>query len=77
MEMNEKKSVSRFVKLAKSARNLGLFLLGLGIFFGVVATFFWLICHGVANGNLKIADGVFIATMGTTMLQVILLGFSA
>jgi hypothetical protein len=76
MEMNEKKSVSRFVKLAKSARNLGLFLLGLGIYFGVVAVFFWLICFWAVNGNLKIGEAVFIATMGTTMLQMTLLGFS-
>jgi hypothetical protein len=77
MEVNEKKSVGRFAKLAKGARNLGLFLLGLSIFFGVVAVFFWLICHGVASGDLKVSEGVFIATMGTTMLQLLLLGFGA
>lgn len=72
----EKKSVSRFAVMAKGARNVGLWLLGLGVYLGVLLLIVVVLCKGVALGRLNVAEAVAFATFGTTFLHWMVLGAS-
>ena len=76
--MNEtKKSVSaRFVQLAKGARNLGLFILGISIYVGVLLFVIWVLVRGVAAGKLGVGEAVAYATFVTIGLHWMLAAFS-
>lgn len=74
---DEMKSVSRLVKLAKGARNLGLFILGLSIYVGVLLTIIWVLLKGVAAGKVNVTQAVAFATFATTMLHWWLYAFTA
>lgn len=76
--MNEqKKSVgAKFAQLAKGARNLGLLILGLGIYLGMLVLIVWVLLKGVGAGKLGVGEAVAYATFGTTMLHWMLLSCS-
>jgi hypothetical protein len=77
MEMNEKKSSNGFMKLLVGARNLGLFLLGIGIYIGVIVLIAWLMRHGVRVDKLSVSEAVTFTAFFTSALHWLLFAFSA
>ena len=75
--MNENmNSVSRLFRLAKAARNLGLFILGLSIYLVALLAIIWVLVKGVMIGKWNAAEAVALATFATTTLHWFLYIFS-
>lgn len=74
---DEKKSTgAKLAQLAKGARKLGLFILGVGIYVGALLLLIWVLAKGVGAGKLNVGEAVACATLATTMLHWMLLCFS-
>ena len=77
--MNEtnNKVGERFVKLAKGARDAGLWFLGVGMYVSILVLIVLVILKGFKSGKLCLAEAVAFATYGTAVVHWVLYAFSA
>ena len=67
----------RFVKLAKGARNAGLWLLGVGCYIGILVLIGVVLWKGAVTGKISTGDALYFGISATTAVNWMLFAFSA